>query len=393
MNYKPHEQGLVLLIAFGLFVSIPIRIQSYSPINHIIIIFQENRTFDHYFGTYPGANGLPANISLPITKGSNITVKPFHLNKLCTPDMHHDTPAASVAYDGGKMDGFVYGENSSVTMGYYVNSDIPYYWNYAQNYVLMDNFYSSQMGASLTNHLYIISGQCGKIGCVLRTFNFSVIMDELDAKGISWKYYTGNSTGCHVASLWNPLPNFQSFITNQSRMQNLVPNSQFLTDLANNNLPSVSWVMPTPAISEHAPYKVTTGENYVAHLVNAVMNSTYWNSCAIFITWDDYGGWYDHVAPPQIDKFGLGFRVPCLVISPYARQGFIDHTQSEFCSILKFIEVRYDLSPLTQRDATTSNMLEAFNFWQPLRKSSIIPNPTIQDPPNMQDNDDQIDNE
>lgn len=123
-------------------------------------------------------------------------------------------------------------------------------------------------------------------------------------------------------------------------------------------------------------------------LVSAVMNSSYWPSTAIFIAWDDYGGWYDHVPPPQIDSFGLGFRVPCLVISPYAKQGFMDHTQSDFCSILKFIEVRYGLSPLTKRDASTNNMLEAFNFTQPPRKPHIISNSNIQDPPNLLIDDD-----
>lgn len=157
----------------------------------------------------------------------------------------------------------------------------------------------------------------------------------------------------------------------------MAPNGRFLLDLQSRNLASVVWVMPLSEESEHPPANIGLGEGYIVDLVNAVMQSRYWGSCAIFITWDDYGGWYDHVSPPQIDSFGLGLRTPCLVVSPYAKRGVIDHVQNDFCSILKFIESRYELPPLTQRDANNNDMMEAFDFNQQPREPLVLPGPYI----------------
>lgn len=342
------------------------------PIKHIIILYEENRTFDHYFGTYPGANGLDLNKALPVSLGSAQTLRPFHLTTKTTPDLSHASEAARLSYNNGKMDGFIYAEQSELTMGYYDYRDIPYYWDYASKFVLTDNFFSSQMGPSLTNHLYLIAGQSGGLqdNADFVTFNFTTIMDKLDSRGISWKYYS-DSKGWE--RFWNPLPHFISFMNNQSRMRNIAPSDKFLTDLESGNLADVVWVMPNEEESEHPPWDITTGENYTVSLINSIMQSKYWNSSAIIITWDDYGGFYDHVSPPQIDEFGLGFRVPCLIISPYAKEGFIDHTQSEFASILKFIETVYSIPPLTPRDAKASDMMEAFDFSQSPRSTLILP--------------------
>jgi phospholipase C len=351
------------------------------PIDHVIVLYEENRSFDNYFGTYPGANGLKDDIALPTSSGSNVMVRPFHLSSTTTRDLNHAHSAALKAYDNGAMDGFVYAEDSSLTMGYYDGNDIPYYWDYASRFVLMDNFFSSEMGPSLPNHLYLIAGQSGVLldNSNNFTLNFKVIMDELDARSISWKYYYNGLGGYTKEGLWNPLPAFESFMSNQSRFKNLAPNDQFLKDLDSGNLASVVWVMPKGEESEHPPNNIVVGEHYVVSLVNSIMQSKYWNSSAIFLTWDDYGGWYDHVPPPQIDSFGLGFRVPCLIISPYAKEGFIDHNQADFTSILKFIETRYSIPPLTHRDAFTSNMLEAFDFTQSPRNPLILPGPYIPD--------------
>jgi phospholipase C len=195
--------------------------------------------------------------------------------------------------------------------------------------------------------------------------------DELEAAHISWKYYAG---GYWALNNWNPLPAFVSFKGNATMMRGLADSSQFFTDLRNNVLPSVSWIMPeTDQSSEHPPYDITVGEKDVVSIVNAVMASPYWNSTAIFITWDDWGGWYDHVPPPQVDSFGYGFRVPCLVISPYSRHSFIDHTQSDFTSILKFIETIYSLPPLASRDALANNLTEAFDFTQAPSQRLLLP--------------------
>jgi phospholipase C len=372
-----------------------------SPIEHIIILYQENRTFDQYFGTYPGANGLPLNIALPKTQGSKETVSPFHLTNTSTRDLDHSSHVAKIDYNNGKMDGFVYGEHSNLTMGYYDYRELPYYWDYASKFVLMDNFFSSEMGPSLPNHLYLIAGQSGGFTdnpgrCQSReicseksnnpyalptnlTFGFKNIMDELDSRGISWRYYTGDKENYKEAGYWNPLPAFASFKSNPSRLNNVAPNDQFLPDLTKGSLAQVVWVIPPEDESDHPTADVKTGQHYLASLINAIMQSEYWSSTAVFVTWDDFGGWYDHVAPPQVDAYGLGFRVPCLIISPYARAGFVDHTQSEFSSILKFIETVHGLPALTQRDEMASNMFEAFDFSQPPSPPLILPGPYIPD--------------
>jgi len=355
-----------------------------TPIQHIVILFQENHAFDNYFGTYPGANGLNASVALPVRKGSMVTVSPFHISSDGATLLDNTASVARTAYDNGTMDGFVYAEGTALTMGYYDGRDIPYYWDYASQFVLMDNFFTSVMGPSLPNHLYLIAGQSGNMTGDVRTpkVNFPVIMDELDSRGITWKYYSGFAPHLNftVFNPMNPLPAFESFRTNASRLQNLAPNKAFQNDVRNGTLPNVTWVMPLGSQDEEGGrYSVTAGEQYVVSTINTVMQSKYWNSTAIFVTWDDWGGWYDHVAPPQVDSFGLGFRVPCLVISPYAKQAFVDHTQTDFTSILKFIETVYSLPPLTSRDAAASSMQEAFDFSQAPRTPLVLPGPYVAD--------------
>ena len=354
-----------------------------TPIQHIVILFQENHAFDNYFGTYPGANGLNATVALPVENGSNVTVSPFHLSSSQRPSLDNSEGAARMAYNNGTMDGFVSAEHTNGTMGYYDSRDIPYYWDYASQFVLMDNFFSPVMGPSLPNHLYLIAGQSGNVTGNVQNpkLNFPVIMDELDSRGISWKYYAGIAKGGNFRDIdaMNPLPAFASFQNNSSRLQNLAPSNVFIRDVRNGTLPSVSWVMPIGSRDEEGPGSITAGEHYVTSTINTIMQSKYWNSTAIFVTWDDWGGSYDHVAPPQVDSLGLGFRVPCLVISPYAKQGFVDHTQTDFTSILKFIETDYSLPPLTSRDAAASNMQEAFDFSQAPRTPLILPGPYVAD--------------
>ena len=352
-----------------------------TPIQHIVILFQENHAFDNYFGTYPGANGLNSSIALPVKKGSNVTVSPFHLSSQRLRPFSNTAVTARRAYNNGTMDGFVIATGTNLTMGYYDGSDIPYYWDYASQFVLMDNFFTSAMGPSLPNHLYLIAGQSGNVTGNAQNFtlNFPVIMDELDSSGISWKYYSDGAANFDKPGDWNPLAALASFQNNSSRLQNLAPNSAFVSDVQNGTLANVTWVIPQVNESEEPPLNNTAGEHYVVSTINTIMQSKYWNSTAIFVTWDDWGGWYDHVAPPQVDSHGLGFRVPCLIISPYANEAFVDHTQADFTSILKFIETVYSLPPLTSRDAAASNMLEAFNFSQPPRTPLVLPGPYVAD--------------
>lgn len=357
------------------------------PIKHIVIIVEENHTFDNYFGTYPGANGLNGSVTPPSSAGVPPAVAPFHIPGVTVEhDLCHTWECAHRAYDNGKMDGFVAAaRGSNLTMGYFDYHQIPYYWDYASQFVLLDNFYSSVMASSLPNHLYLVAGQSGGLthgssGGRLNftsstvynnTFLFKSVVDELNAKGVSWKYYAG---GYQFLNNWNPMPAFESVQRNQSMIKNLAGPESFATDVKASKLPDVAWIMPpTDTQSEHPPYNITLGEHLVVSAINSVMGSNYWNSTAIFVTFDDYGGWYDHVPPPQVDGLGYGFRVPCLVISPYARQGMIDHVQSDFTSLLKFVETVHSLQPLASRDSAASNMMEAFDFAQAPRASLVLP--------------------
>ena len=367
-------------------------------IKHIVFFVKENRTFDNYFGTYPGTNGATTALD---AEGETI---PLQHGQDQMPDIDHSFEGAAMAYDNGKMDQFdLLGStnttfkmrrnnpyaNNSLTQLY--QSDIPNYWLYAQNFVLGDNMFSSLMGPSFPNHLYIIAAQSGGAidnppnatsgwGCdvpgeqepVLSNngtthlqdtcFNFQTLADELDAKGDSWRYYApleSSGFGYH----WSAFDAIKH-IRYGKDWQNVVSTEQFMSDAANGTLPTVSWVVTPAWASEHPPASVCVGENWTVQMLNALMRGPDWSSTALFLTWDDFGGFYDHVAPEQVDSLGLGFRVPLLVISPYAKKGYIDHTRYEFSSMLRFSEDILGLVPLTRRDMGANNMFNAFDFTQ-----------------------------
>jgi phospholipase C len=412
------------------------------PINHIIYIIQENITFDHYFGTYPGADGIPANLKLAFRPGGIPKLGPFHLAKTAIPhDLNHSWQAAQTAYDGGKMDGFLWAEwpealhyywqgevpqidtaeiepvpgladkggpefNRNIvngqlvgkrpfsaprgqppgwvlnTLSYYDYHEIANYWEYARRYTLCDRFFSSLTGPSEPNHLYTVAAQSGglvnnpgpNIARKEAVYNFKTAAELLQSNGVTWKYYD-EKPNPRQHSLWNPLPGFKNFTPNGALMKNVVPLAEFFADIKNGQLPSVCWIVPNGPDSEHPPQDSARGMWHVTDLVNAVMNSQFWKDTAIIITWDDYGGFYDHVAPPKVDKYGYGFRVPALVISPYARPGFIDHTQFDFTSPLKLIETRFNLPALTDRDRSANDMLSCFDF----KQQALAPDPITKD--------------
>ena len=367
-------QVLVLLLVFQLPIAVSAKT---NPIKHVIVIIQENHTFDNYFGTFPGANGISSSMALPTFPNSSEYASPYHLpSAVPALDLCHERECAAKAFNNGKMDGFVYAEESPLTLGYFDYREIPYYWDYASEFVLADNYFTSVLGPSLPNHLYLLAGQSGGIvdNAENITLDFPCIMDELDKAGISWRYY-GVGDVFYTA---NPLPAFISFKNNQSRFANCQPTEQFYSDISNRKLAEVVWIR-NGSFSEHPPQNVTVGQNFVVSLVNSVMNSPYWSSTVILITWDDYGGWYDHVAPPQADEAGYGFRVPLLIISPYAKKGFVDHVLSDHTSILKFIETTFSLSPLTTRDAQANSLLEAFDFNQTPREPLVLPGAFVPD--------------
>jgi len=335
----------------------------FSAIENIVVAFQENHTFDNYFGTFPGANGTAGSgICLPQKKGSPTPcVSPFRSPTPTPVDMNHTWASAHADYDGGKMDGFVYSEGNQATMCYFDQGDIPRYWKAAQQYVLCEGYFSSVMSESLPNHLSLVAGTCGGIidDNVPKTITFPPIFQQLDQKGVSWKVYSSTST-------W--LQNFGYVQGSPTAKANFLPATQFVTDVKDNALSQVSWIIGAPGGDEHPSGSVSAGQDSVANdIVNNIGASAYWGSAAIFVTWDCFGGFYDHVAPPQVDKYGYGFRVPCLVISPYAKQGYLDAATNDHTSILKFVEDRFGLSPLSTRDAAANNLAEAFDFSQQAR--------------------------
>ncbi len=379
-----------------------------NPIKHIVFFIKENRTFDNYFGTYPGANGATTAID---SQGKRV---PLLHQKDQIPDISHTYDNARLAWDHGRMDRFdliaLRSKSSQISGGYhpYANnsltqfyqSDIPNYWKYAQDFVLGDQMFSSLMGPSFPNHLYTVAAQSdgvignpnptgpklgwgcdvphqtvelmrqkGRISSHEACFNFQTLADELDAKGYSWRYYApdANQNG-YKWSIYNAI----AHIRYGSDWKYVVPVSQFLTDASRGNLPTVSWIVTPSKVSEHAPASVCVGENWTVQMLNALMTGGAWSSTAVFLTWDDFGGYYDHVAPQQIDGYGLGFRVPLLVISPYARKGYIDHTTYEFSSMLHFAEDGLGLPTLTARDRGANNMMGAFDFSQQPRPPLIL---------------------
>ncbi len=381
-----------------------------EKIQHVIWIIQENHSFDNYFGTYPGADGITPSTCLPKLPGSTSCVAPFHMPKdqpVC--DLGHSWGSAHAAYDHGTMDGFVWAEGTPYTMGYYDQKDIPNYWKYARHFTLFDHFFSSLEGPSLPNHVYTVAAQSG--GLIVNAaslkalkkamhnpdgFTFRSIVTLLTQGKVSWKYYV-DSHPHHVPVtslpwpgssnvsnpkpkefyVWNPLPGFKSIRDNPKLMDHLVAEREFYSDLRNGTLPQVSYLVPDWDDSEHPPVVIQQGMWYVTRLINAVMESKYWKNSAIFLTWDDYGGFYDHVAPPQYDAFGLGPRVPALLISPYARVNHIDRRNYEFSSILKFIETRWNLPQLTARDSRARDMTSAFDFNQKPIAPYLIPVPAM----------------
>ena len=397
------------LLAFNAFALVPSSSTQGNKIQHIIFVVQENHTFDNYFGTYPGARGIPSSL---LNANTSSPYLPHHLSSEASPLLTNSWGAAHLAYDNGKMDGFINAEGGSAgTMGYYDRTNIPYYWDYADHYVLADEFFSSMLGPTFPNHLYIASGAAGPVnitGTYSWLVNNTIVGDlggsypyeglhldwgtlarELTAANVSWNWYTGDSPAT-TGTAWNVLPLYSYFQNNPSVLAAHVKGTQeFSSDINGGKLGAITWVTPgswaPPTYpsgcagidtSEHPPARIDCGMDYVAYLVNTVMQSNYWNSTAIVVTWDDWGGFFDHVPPPQVDKFGVGFRVPAIVISPWAKPHYVDHTQYEFGSLLKFAETTFNLPSLGTRDANSSNMLGMFDFSQ-------TPLPTLVEPANF----------
>ncbi len=395
---------LVAMVCLGLAFSSGLQAQQPAPpihgdmtvIQHIVFIMKENRSFDQYFGTYPGANGAT---TAPISTGQTIPLG--HTPDVMPRDIAgHGWYDYSNALNGGKLNYFDIIPGGSVNEDYLAltqmqQADLPNYWQYAQNFVLADNAYASFRGATWPNHLYMVGGQSEGVflnpllgnqtpnawgcdspagtytrmldittGIVTSPFpclDFQTIVDNLETAGVSWKYYApGQGSSGYTFSALDSI----NHIRNGPLWANVVSDQTFVSDAQNGTLPAVSWLVTGSPNNEHPPEGLCVGENWTVQELNALMNGPDWATTAVFIAWDDFGGFYDHVVPPMADYFGLGGRVPFLIVSPYAIKGQVSHTQYQFESVLKFIEERFGIPPLTSRDANANDMTDSFNFSQ-----------------------------
>lgn len=382
----------------------PQKIQSPDDIiQHVVIIVQENRSFDNLFNGFPGADTATSG-----TLSTGRTVQMHARNLDAMGDLPHQHAAFVQDYDGGKMDGFdIAAEKAGIPyqriFSYVPRSQVQAYWTLAQTYALADRMFQSNSGPSFPAHLYLIAGQsaysdenpfdqafmsnpaqwsCGApAGTTVDTmlpssapgpkvypcFDFPTLADELAQNGLTWRYYAPK-IGTDVGYQWSAFSAVGHIFKNPAAWKNVVsPETQVLTDASSGNLPDVTWIAPKLVNSDHAQdsARVGGGPDWVASVVNAIGKSPAWNKTAIFITWDDWGGFYDHVVPPSVDAMGLGFRVPLIVVSPYAKRGYVSHVTHEFGSILRFAEETFDLPSLGTRDAVSDDLRDMFDFTQP----------------------------
>jgi phospholipase C len=429
--------------------------QSIHKIQHVVMITQENRSFDTYFGTFPGANGIPAGtcVTDPVHGGC---IQPFYSALDVSEGGPHGTEAAIADIDGGRMDGFVQQaeEKDSCTatggcgkckkksatecarevMGYHDSRNIDNYWTYAKDFTLQDDMFESEASWSLTEHLAMVSAwsaACSKkepenpLACASSLspatpakvwsapldpghtlYPWTDLTYLMDKAGVSWRYYIhegaepdcddDEASSCQkvfqnakTPGIWNPLDDFTDVKQDEQtgNIQTLPSFYEAAHKEGQCGLPNVSWVVPDLQVSEHPPALVSAGMAYVTTLINTIMRSPCWSSTAILLSWDDWGGYYDHVVPPNIDSNGYGLRVPSLVISPYARAGFIDHQQLSHDAYLKFIEDdflggqrlnpktdgRPDSRPSVREEAPgLGNLAADFNFEQTPRPPVLL---------------------
>lgn len=367
--------------------------QLQQHILHVVVIVQENRSFDNLFATFPGADGA--------TSGSNyaqiVPLTPLSLQAGL--DLDHTHTGWWKDWDYGKMDGFARSDSnpSLYPYSYVPPSEIVPYWSLATNYVLADRMFQSNTGPSYEAHQYIIAGQSadadelpagagssGAWGCdsppgttvslvgpngtdlpgPFPCFDYQTMGDLLDNADVTWKYYAP-AIGTDNGSIWSAFDAIKHIRYGPDWAGDVIsPETQVLSDIQNRNLAEVSWVIPSWFNSDHPHTIADFGPDWVGSIVNEIGQSPYWNNTVIFITWDDWGGFFDHVPPPQIDEMGLGFRVPLIVVSPYAKRGYISHQQHEFGSLLKFTEVLYGLPSLGTRDAVSDDLRDCFDFSQ-----------------------------
>ena len=383
---------------------------------HIVIIVQENRTPDDLFHGLRGADTVGYGLN---SKGQKIQLKPISVGSKY--DIDHSHRAFATEFDGGKMDGFdrVYSKCSGPCppedtrmYGYVPRSQADPYFVMAGSYAFGDRMFQTNQGPSFPAHQYIISGTSTPVrGSPLRAaenprtswggttggcdspastlvklidpqgnetksmypcFERPTIFDLLAAKHLTWRYYQAHKG----AALWNAPDAIKHLRNSSGYTSNVVyPPGLVLRDAMHGTLADVSVVTPTADDSDHAQITNLSGPSWVANVVNAVGKSPYWRDTAIVVTWDAWGGWYDHVKPPVYNSYELGFRVPLIVISAYTHAGYVSHRQHEFGSILKLIEQNYGLGSLDTTDVRSDNLSDCFDFTRAPRKFVPIPAP------------------
>jgi phospholipase C len=366
-----------------------------TPIKHFVTLMQSNRTFDNYFGTYPGADGIPPDTCMPVDASGETggdCVAPFHVPSF-EEDLSHTHLTFERQYRSGEMNGFIdafrqRGELNNLTMGWLNDQDVPFDWNVADEYVLFDRYFSSAAAGSTPNRMFWVSGTAGvtdldRVGVPESGWgDLPTIFDSLEAQGISWKFYiekykpsinyrNRGDGGISAQFAWAPVLSFDRFLDDPELASHIVDLDQYYTDLEQGTLPAVSYIA-TVGSSEHPPSNPEAGQRLIRKLVTALMQSDAWSSSAFMWAHDDWGGWYDHVPPPQVDRFGYGFRVPALLVSPYAKKAFVDSTVLDHTSVLRFIEDNWGVAPLAERDANANSIDSAFDFTQSPRPAALI---------------------
>ncbi len=427
----------------------PVSPAGIQKIRHVVVIMQENRSFDSYFGTYPGADGIPARNGAPTVSiynpDSGTCQRPFHDPSLTNTGGPHFAGAATADLNHGQMNGFISSvlETKRVcqkdpnnpacrvghkldVLGYHDAREIPNYWTYAKDFVLQDHMFEATDSWSLPSHLYMVSAwsalclrppdpmschgsiddpdtQPDQIAPDQPSFDWTDITYLLYRHQVSWGYYVQRGTQPDCADgdmtcpplsqsrstpeIWNPLPDFAT-VRADHQLGDIQNASNFFAAAKAGTLPAVSWVVPSNRDSEHPPSSIRNGQAWVTSLIDAVMKGPDWPSTAIFLSWDDWGGFYDHVVPPTVDGQGYGFRVPALVISPYARRGFVDHQVLSTDAYLRFIEQdflggiaidpktdgRPDLRPDVREElAILGSLMADFDFSQSPRPPVLLP--------------------
>ncbi|MEX0753668.1 MAG: alkaline phosphatase family protein [Actinomycetota bacterium] len=370
--------------------------QTRWPIKRVVYVMLENRSFDNIFGRYPGANGARSGDNL----GTEVPL--IDCPQWLPGDLPHDHSAALNCFNDGKMDGFGGGAfNFGYGYSSFSRGDLPNYWQWADDYVLSDNFFASAFGPSYPNHMYFAAGTAagvidnpenilvrredgraikswgcdafgedvyvftmderGNLGKHSTCFPNRTVPEQLSEAGVDWAYYAPEPA--QSGYIWSALSAFEGVYHTDLWPRHVKPVDDLVRDIEDDRLPAVTWVVPRFELSDHPPWNSRYSMNWVTDLVNGLMASPAWEHTAVFVTWDEWGGFFDHVEPPMADKHTrLGFRVPLLTISPWARKGMVDSEPTEFTSPLKFVSDNWGLDYLTPRIADTSNLEHLFDF-------------------------------